>query len=210
MKGIAAGDGADPKNTNVGLMQPKAPSESTTVLAHWMGIADANSSRNIHGGTIMKLVDEAAGIASVRHSHRRTVTASMDRMSFLVPIEIGQLVTFTATVNAAWHTSMEVGVRVVAENPRTGELRHASTAYLTMVALDDEGRPTPVPPLAPTTATEERRMREAELRRQHRLAERAAIEHGRRASEAAQTGVVGGRRRADAAIRLSCAGDEPV
>ncbi|HEX3804593.1 MAG TPA: acyl-CoA thioesterase [Solirubrobacteraceae bacterium] len=162
-------------------MEAKAPSESTTVLAHWMGIADANSSRDIHGGTIMKLVDEAAGIASVRHARRRTVTASIDRMSFLVPIKVGQLVSFTATVNAAWHTSMEVGVRVEAESPRTGEIRHASTAYLTMVALDDDGRPTAVPPLQPQNSTEERRMREAGLRRSHRLAEREAIEHGRKA-----------------------------
>lgn len=162
-------------------MEAKAPSESTSVLAHWVGIADANSSRDIHGGTIMKLVDEAAGLASVRHSRRRTVTASMDRMSFLVPIKIGQLVTFTATVNAAWRTSMEVGVRVEAEDPRSGEVRHASTAYLTFVALDDDGRPTHVPPIEPQTPTEERRLREAELRRKHRLAEREAIEHGRKA-----------------------------
>jgi acyl-CoA hydrolase len=162
-------------------VEAKAPSESTSVLAHWMGIADANSSGDIHGGTIMKLVDEAAGIAAVRHSRRRTVTASMDRMSFLVPIKIGQLVTFTATVNAAWRTSMEVGVRVEAEDPRSAQVRHASTAYLTFVALDDDGRPTSVPPMAPQTATEERRQREAELRRKHRLAEREAIEHGRKA-----------------------------
>jgi len=164
-------------------MEPKAPSESTTVLAHWMGIADANASRDIHGGTIMKLVDEAAGLAAVRHSRCRTVTASMDRMSFLVPIKIGELVTFTATVNAAWRTSMEVGVRVEAENPRTGDVKHASTAYLTFVALDDDGRPTAVPPLSPGTQGEERRMREAEIRRRHRLAEREAIEHGRKAFE---------------------------
>lgn len=162
-------------------MQPRAPSDSTSVLAHWMGIADANATGDIHGGTIMKLVDEAAGIASVRHSRRRTVTASIDRMSFLVPIKIGQLVTFTATVNAAWRTSMEVGVRVEAEDPRTGEQSHASTAYLTFVALDDNGRPTAVPALVPQTAEDERRMREAELRRKHRLAEREAIEHGRKA-----------------------------
>ena len=143
-------------------------------------MADANSNRDIHGGTIVKLVDEAAGIASVRHSRRRTVTASIDRMSFLVPIKIGQLVTFTATVNAAWNTSMEVGVRVEAEDPRSGVVQHASTAYLTFVALDDDGRPTAVPPLAPQTPTEERRMREAELRRTHRLVEREAIEHGRK------------------------------
>lgn len=146
-----------------------------------MGVADANASGDIHGGTIMKLVDEAAGAASVRHSRRRTVTASMDRMSFLVPIKIGQLVTFTATVNAAWRTSMEVGVRVEAEDPRTGEVRHASTAYLTFVALDDAGRPTAVPPLMAESPDDERRMREAEIRRRHRLAEREAIEHGRKA-----------------------------
>ncbi|MGH2843351.1 MAG: acyl-CoA thioesterase [Solirubrobacteraceae bacterium] len=161
-------------------MQPRSPSESTSVLAHWMGMADANSSRHVHGGTIMKLVDEAAGVASMRHSRCRVVTASIDRMSFLVPIEVGELVTFTATVNAAWRTSMEVGVRVVAERARSGELRHASTAYLTMVAVDDAGRPLPVPPLQAATPDEERRVREAELRRSHRLAEREAIERGRR------------------------------
>jgi acyl-CoA hydrolase len=162
-------------------VEAKAPSESTSVLAHWMGIADANSNGDIHGGTIMKLVDEAAGIASVRHSRRRTVTASIDRMSFLVPIKIGTLVTFTATVNAAWRTSMEVGVRVAAEDPRSGEVLHASTAYLTFVAIDEHGRPTAVPPIEPRTADEQRRQREAELRRTHRLAEREAIEHGRKA-----------------------------
>ena len=149
-----------------------------------MGIGDANSSNDIHGGTIMKLVDEAAGVASVRHARRRVVTASMDRMSFLVPIKIGQLVTFTATVNAAWRTSMEVGVRVEAEDPRSGVVKHASTAYLTFVALDDDGRPTAVPGITPQTPNEERRMREAEIRRKHRLAEREAIEHGRAAFEA--------------------------
>ena len=159
-----------------------------------MGVADANSSGDIHGGTIMKLVDEAAGIAAVRHSKRRTVTASMDRMSFLVPIKIGQLVTFTATVNAAWRTSMEVGVRVEAEDPRTGQVRHASTAYLTFVALDDDGRPTAVPPIAPLTATEERRQREAELRRKHRLVEREAIEHGRKGLHAEEAAAAAGQR----------------
>jgi acyl-CoA hydrolase len=163
----------------VSRLQPKAPSESRTVLAHWMGIADTNAGGDIHGGTIMKLVDEAAGLASVRHAGLRTVTASMDRMSFLTPIKVGELVTFNATVNAAWNTSMEVGVRVEAENPLTGAVRHASTAYLTMVALDASGRPTKVRELAPVGAEDERRMREAGLRRSHRLAERQAIEHGR-------------------------------
>jgi acyl-CoA hydrolase len=144
-----------------------------------MGIADTNAGGDIHGGTLMKLVDEAAGLAAVRHAGLRTVTASMDRMSFLTPIKVGELVTFSATVNAAWNTSMEVGVRVEAENPLTGEVRHASSAYLTMVALDVDGRPTKVRQLQPDSGEDERRMREAELRRSHRLAEREAIEHGR-------------------------------
>jgi acyl-CoA hydrolase len=96
-------------------------------------------------------------------------------------------------VNGAWRTSMEVGVRVEAENPLTGEVRHASTAYLTMVAIDDMGRPTPVPPLSPQTPTEERRVREAELRRSHRLAEREAIEHGRKTFSADDASGVGGQ-----------------
>jgi acyl-CoA hydrolase len=140
-----------------------------------MGLADANSAGNVHGGTVMKLCDEAAGIAAIKHSRCRVVTAGMDRMTFLIPVRVGELVTFSATVNAAWRTSMEVGVRVEAEDPRTGEVRHTNTAYLTMVAVDEAGRPTQVPPLHPQTATEQRRMREAELRRANRLAERDEI-----------------------------------
>ena len=156
-------------------MDGKPPSGSTTVLARLMGIGDANNAGNVHGGTVMKLADEAAGLAAVKHSGKRVVTAGMDRMDFLVPIQIGELVTFTATVNAAWRTSMEVGVRVQSENPRTGEVRHTNTAYLTMVALDDDGNPTEVPPVIPETPDEHRRRREAELRRANRLAERAEI-----------------------------------
>jgi acyl-CoA hydrolase len=160
-------------------MDPKPASASTAVLAHWMGLGDANSAGYIHGGTVMKLADEAAGLAAVKHSRLRVVTAGMDRMTFLVPIRIAELVTFTATVNAAWRTSMEVGVRVEAENPRIGDVRHTSTAYLTMVALDDDGNPTPVPPLLAQTPTEQRRRREAELRRANRLAEREEIRRHR-------------------------------
>lgn len=150
-------------------------SDSRATLARWMGVGDANSNGNVHGGVIMRLVDEAAGLAAVRHSRRQVVTAAMDRMSFLYPIYVGELVTFTASVNAAWRSSMEVGVRVEAENPRTGEVRHTSTAYLTMVALDESGTPTPVPSITPSTPTEERRRHEAELRRANRLAERDQI-----------------------------------
>jgi acyl-CoA hydrolase len=107
----------------------------------------------------------------------------MDRMTFILPINVGELLTCTASVNAAWRTSMEVGVRVEAENPRTGERRHTSTAYLTMVAMDDEGSPTLVPALAPQTDAERRREREAEVRRRNRLAEREEILSARAASE---------------------------
>jgi acyl-CoA hydrolase len=141
-----------------------------------MGVADANTAGNVHGGVILYMCDEVAGIAAVRHSGFRVVTAAVDRMTFLTPVFVGNLVTVKAMVNAAWHTSMEVGVRVESENIRTGEVAHSSAAYLTMVALDDEGRPTEVPGIAPETPEEERREREAQLRRDNRLAERASIE----------------------------------
>jgi acyl-CoA hydrolase len=161
----------------------KPASESAALLARWMGIGDANSVGNVHGGTIMKLADEAASLAAIRHSRKRVVTAAMDRMNFLFPIYIGELVTLNAMVNAAWRTSMEVGVRVDAENPHTGEIRHTNTAYLTMVAVDDEGRPSPVPPIVTSTPDEQRREREAGLRRENRLAERAQILAHRERSE---------------------------
>jgi acyl-CoA hydrolase len=144
-----------------------------------MGVGDANNSGNVHGGVIMYLCDEVAGIAAVRHSGARVVTVAMDRMTFLHPVYVGHLVTVRATVNAAWRSSMEVGVRVEAENIRSGEVTHTSTAYLTMVGLDDEGRPSPIPPIAPDTPDERRRAREAQVRRDNRLAERERIEAGR-------------------------------
>jgi acyl-CoA hydrolase len=146
------------------------------VLTRWLGIADSNTAGYVHGGVIMRFCDEVAGIAAVRHSGLRVVTAAMDRMTFLQPVHVGQLLTVHASVNAAWRTSMEVGVRVTAEDIRQGEAWHVSTAYLTMVALDEDGRPTPIPPLAPDSAAEARRAREAQLRRDNRLAERARIE----------------------------------
>jgi acyl-CoA hydrolase len=144
-----------------------------------MGVSDANLAGNVHGGVIMYLCDEVAGIAAVRHSGGRVVTVAMDRMTFLHPVYVGHLLTVKATVNAAWRTSMEVGVRVESENIRTGEVTHTSTAYLTMVALDDEGRPMQVPTLRPESPDEQRRAREAQLRRDNRLAEREHIESRR-------------------------------
>ena len=146
-----------------------------------MRVDDANNSGNVHGGVIMYLCDEVAGIAAVRHSGCRVVTVAMDRMTFLQPVFVGHLVTVKATVNAAWRSSMEVGVRVEAENIRTGDITQTSTAYLTMVALDDEGRPTAIPPIAPESPDEERRAREAQLRRDNRLAERERIAAAREA-----------------------------
>ena len=127
-----------------------------------MGLLDANSAGFIHGGTVMKLCDEAAGLAAIRHSRCRVVTAGMDRMTFLTPIHVGELVTFQASVNAVWRTSMEVGVRVDTEDPRTGESRHSNSAYLTMVAVDEQGRPVAGPAdraRRPTPSTAARRRR---------------------------------------------------
>ncbi len=137
-----------------------------------MGIAEANIAGNVHGGSIMKLCDEVAGIAAIRHSGRRVVTAGVDRMNFLHPVLVGDLVIVRATVNAAWRTSMEVGVRVEREHVRTGEVEHTSTAYLTMVALDEEGRPAEVTPIEPQSEEDRRREREAAVRRRNRLSER--------------------------------------
>ncbi|HEX7297727.1 MAG TPA: acyl-CoA thioesterase [Solirubrobacteraceae bacterium] len=156
-------------------MEPRTVGDSRSVLVHWMGPTDANSAGFVHGGVVMKLVDEVAGLAAVRHSHRRVVTAAADRMTFLQPIHVGELVTLSASVNAAWRTSMEVGVRVVAENPLTGDIRHTNSAYLTMVAVDDDGQPAPVPGLDPSSPEEQRREADAQLRRTNRLAEREQI-----------------------------------
>ena len=161
-------------------MEERTVADSRSVLVHWMGPTDANSAGFVHGGVVMKLCDEVAGLAAVRHSHRRVVTAAADRMTFLLPIHVGELVTLNASVNAAWHTSMEVGVRVEAENPRTSEMRHTNTAYFTMVAVDDEGNPVAVPALLATTPDERRREGEAQVRRENRLAEREQLRERRR------------------------------
>ena len=158
---------------------PRPASGSHSELVRWMGIEDANLAGLVHGGVVMKMCDEVAAVAAIRHCGKRIVTASVDRMTFVEPVNVGELLACSATVNAAWRTSMEVGVRVEAENPRTGERRHTSTAYLTMVALDDDAKPTPVPGLVTETEVEARRQREAELRRANRLAEREQIVGGR-------------------------------
>lgn len=161
------------------MMEPRTPSQSRTVLSQVMELGDSNLANNVHGGVIMRLVDSAAGIAAVRHCGGRVVTASMDEMSFIEPVYLGEVVTLRAQVNDVGRTSMEIGVRVEAENARTGEQRHVSSAYLVFVALDQNGEPRPVPPLVPETDEERRRMEEAKIRRQHRLARKQAILQGR-------------------------------
>jgi acyl-CoA hydrolase len=147
-----------------------------------MSIQDANSAGFIHGGVVMRMCDEAAGIAAIRHCGNRVVTAGMDRMTFLHPVHVGELLRCCASVNAVWRTSMEVGVRVEAENAVTGDVRSTSTAYLTMVAVDEQGRPMPVPSLVVEGPVEERRLREAETRRRNRLTERDEILAARNAA----------------------------
>jgi acyl-CoA hydrolase len=165
-------------------MDPRSVKASTTVLVHWMSVVDTNNAGFVHGGTVLKLCDEAAGIAAIRHSSRRVVTAGLDRVTFVEPIEQGDLVTLTASVNAVWRTSMEVGVRVTAERPRGANTapRHTNTAYFTMVALDDDGRPSPVPPLRSESEDEQRREREAQVRRRNRLTEREELLRHRQAA----------------------------
>jgi acyl-CoA hydrolase len=159
----------------VSALEPRAAAGSRSELVRWMGLGDANLAGLVHGGVVMKMCDEVAAIAAIRHCQRRVVTAGVDRMTFVEAVNVGDLLICTATVNAAWRTSMEVGVRVEAENPHIGERRHTSTAYLTMVALDEQAKPVEIPGLLTESETERRRQREAELRRMNRLSERDQI-----------------------------------
>ena len=136
---------------------------------------------NVHGGAIMRLVDSTAGAVAQRHSGGPAVTAAMDEMAFLQPVHVGDIVRAMAQVNWAGRTSMEIGVRVESEpwNVATREPLHVASAYLVFVAIDEQGRPREIPGLLTETPDERRREREAEIRRAHRLARRAEIEHGR-------------------------------
>jgi acyl-CoA hydrolase len=124
----------------------------------------------------MKLVDTSAGVASMRHSNGRVVTVEVDSLTFLAPVHIGDLVTLTAIVTQAWRSSMEVEVRVWREDPRVGQREQTTTAYLTMVAVDEHGRPVPVPPLKAETEEDARRQREADVRREERMRIRKRLE----------------------------------
>jgi uncharacterized protein (TIGR00369 family) len=158
----------------------KRVSDSQVTLVQLMELTDANLAGLIHGGVIMKLVDTAAGLAAMKHAGGPCATASMDEMSFLAPVRVGDTVTVKASVNDVGTTSLEVGVRVESEDLRTGTLTHTSSAYLVFVALDAKGKPRSVRPIVAETETELRRQREARMRREARLAHRKAIEEHRR------------------------------
>jgi len=148
---------------------PKPISVSRVTLSQLMHPEHANLLGNVHGGWIMKLVDEAGALACMRHAQRKVVTVAIDSMTFREPIKIGDLVILKAEVSFTGRTSMEAEVQVLAENPITGEQTHTNNAYLVYVALDDEGKPTPVPPLKAETEEEKRKMEKAKERQEHRL-----------------------------------------
>jgi uncharacterized protein (TIGR00369 family) len=137
-------------------------------MAKSMLPSDANPWGNVHGGEIMKLIDEAAGAAASRHARSRVVTARIDELSFLAPVYVGDLVTARASVNEVGRTSMEIGVRVEAENTMTGKVVHVASSYLVFVAIDEQGHPIPIPPLTPETDDDRRREAGAKVRRQLR------------------------------------------
>jgi len=160
-------------------MASKPPSASAVTLSQAMGPAHANTMGNVHGGEVMKLIDTAAGIAASRHAGGPVVTAALDQMSFLHAVHVGDVVFVHATVNDVGRTSMEVGVRVEAEEVVSGRRTHTSSAYLVFVALDEHGHPRPVPPIEPETEVERRRQAEASIRRESRLAREEAIRRRR-------------------------------
>ena len=147
----------------------KTVSESKSVISTQMLPSDANPMGNVHGGTILKMVDVAAGVTALRHARENTVTASIDRMDFYNPVYVGNLLTLKASVNYVGKTSMEIGVRIEAENLKTGEVTHTGSCYLTYVALDENGHPAEVPSIIPETPEERRRWDAGKRRRDERL-----------------------------------------
>ena len=146
----------------------------------------ANFSGKVHGGALLNLLDRVAFSLASRYSGRYAVTLSVDQVTFKEPINVGELVTFRASVNHAGRTSMEVGIRVEAENIRTGTVRHTNSCYFTMVAVDDSSRPTEVPALAVETAAEARRNRAAGLRRRLRREIAAELERAAQGETSAE------------------------
>jgi acyl-CoA hydrolase len=177
MSSLDSADARAVDTVNARAIDPVSPSVSRIALSRIMTQADVNLLGTVHGGVMMKLVDDAAGLVATRHSLGPAVTAAMDEMAFLFPVHVGELLHTYAQVNWTGRTSMEVGVRVEAEpwDVPNGSPVHVATAFLTFVAIDADGKPREVPPLALECAEDERRFHEATIRRRHRLARRAAI-----------------------------------
>ncbi len=153
-------------------MNSKTVSDSMVTIAHVMQPQEANIAGNVHGGVIMKLIDTTAGVVATRHARSNVVTASIDQLDFHHPAFIGDLVTFKASLNLVGRSSMEIGVRVDSENLFTGEASHIASAYLTFVALAENGKAVEVPRLILENETEEDRYRQAQERLKQRLAGR--------------------------------------
>mgnify|MGYP006294244795 CR=1 FL=1 len=153
-------------------MEDKKVSETSITMSQIMQPEDANVAGNVHGGTIMKLIDSAAGVVAVRHCRSNAVTASVDRIDFHHPAYIGDLLIIKSSLNMVGRTSMEIGARVEAERVLTGDRYHIASAYLTYVSLDTNLKPQPVPQLILETEGEQRRNEEAQVRRKMRLEEK--------------------------------------
>ncbi len=153
-------------------MKGRHPRDSETVMSELMMPQHANIMGNVFGGVVLSLVDRVAAVAAIRHSNRQCVTVSVDKVDFREPIHVGELLTAYGRVNFAGKTSMEVGVKVLSENPLTGQKRHTNSCYLTYVALDDNRVPTEVPPILPETQDEKRRYDRAAQRRASRVMDR--------------------------------------
>ncbi len=151
------------------MSTPKSMHASCVTISQLMQPEHANHHGNVHGGWIMKLVDEAGALACMRHAQHRVVTVAIDQMTFQQPIHIGDLIILRAEVTYTGRTSLEAEVKVVAENPITGEQVHTNTAYLVYVSLDKEGNAVEVPALVAETAEEKERMKEAQARQKQRL-----------------------------------------
>lgn len=153
-------------------MEGKTVAQSRVAVSRLMMPEHANTRGNVHGGEIMKMVDEVGGLASMRHAGCPAVTVAMDAMTFLKPVRIGHLVTFEAELTYVGNTSMEVRVSVVAENPLTGERVYTNWAYVVYVAIDEQGHPQKVPRLIAETDEERERMERAKERQAYRLRQR--------------------------------------
>lgn len=150
-------------------VEGKTPAESASEMTLMMGPNDANIAGNVHGGVIMRLVDTAAGVAAMRHVQGRVVTAHVDSLSFEAPVHVGDMLTIEAVITQVWRTSMEVEVTVRRENPMTGEGNLTTRAHLTLVGVDENEQPMPVPPLVADTREARARQEAAEVRRAARM-----------------------------------------